>query len=218
MLNIINGGRHADDSTDIQEFMIVPAGFDSFRRALRAGVEIYQTLKSDLNSQGLGTKIGDEGGFAPALASNERALQLLQGAIKKAGYALGEEVFIALDVAASELISEHDGRYALAIEKAVLEPSELIDRYERWASEYHIVSIEDGMAEEDWFNWTEMTRRLGSTALSSTSTVPPTSPHSEQMPSSACRWLLPAPPPEARGCHSTRICRITLSLPYPCQC
>ena len=162
MLNIINGGRHAEGSTDLQEFMIVPAGFDSYRRALRAGVEIYQTLKSDLLSRGMGTKIGDEGGFAPALASNEHALELLRGAIKKAGYALGEEVFIALDVAASELISDRDGRYALAIEKTVLEPSELVDRYECWASEYHVVSIEDGMAQEDWSNWTEMTRRLGS--------------------------------------------------------
>ena len=163
MLNVINGGRHAKGSTDLQEFMIVPAAFDSYRRALRAGVEIYHALRSNLLSLGMSTNIGDEGGFAPALASNEHALELLRDAIEEAGYTPGEEVFIAIDVAASELISDCDGHYTLAIEKTVLEPSELVDRYERWASDYHVVSIEDGMAQEDWSNWTEMTRRLGST-------------------------------------------------------
>ncbi len=177
MLNIINGGRHAEGSTDFQEFMIVPAGFNSFRMALRAGVEIYQTLKATLRSQGMATTVGDEGGFAPALASNQDALDLLRDAVSEAGYALGDQVFIALDVAASELSSHGDGRYELPREGTVLEPGELVDRYERWANAYHIISIEDGMAEEDWAGWTSMTQRLGSTVQLVGDDLLTTNPH-----------------------------------------
>ena len=161
MLNIVNGGKHADNSTDIQEFMIVPAGFSSFREALRAGVEVYHSLKCILRSRGLSTNVGDEGGFAPALAANQDAFKLLSEAVAKADYTLGRDVFIAVDVAASELESHDEGQYELKREGVVLASSELAERYERWADEYSIVSIEDGMAEEDWEGWASMTRRLG---------------------------------------------------------
>ena len=161
MFNIVNGGKHADDSTDIQEFMIVPAGFDSFGRALRAGVEIYHSLKSILRSRGMNTNVGDEGGFALALAANHDAFKLLSEAVAEADYILGRDVFIAVDVAASELASHGDGRYELRTEGVVLESDELAERYESWADEYSIISIEDGMAEEDWEGWASMTRRLG---------------------------------------------------------
>ena len=161
MLNIVNGGKHADNSTDIQEFMIVPAGFSSFREALRAGVEVYHSLKCILRSRGLSTNVGDEGGFAPALAANQDAFKLLSEAVAKADYTLGRDVFIAVDVAASELESHDEGQYELKREGVVLASSELAERYERWADEYSILSIEDGMAEEDWEGWASMTRRLG---------------------------------------------------------
>ncbi len=161
MLNILNGGRHAQNSTDFQEFMVVPAGFETFARALRAGVEVYHALRELLSAKGLGTGVGDEGGFAPSLRSNNDAVEFLLAAIEKAGYEPGEECFIALDVAASEFFIQENGTYSLALEDAVLTPEELIARYADWVDRYPIVSIEDGMAEEDWDGWRAMTERLG---------------------------------------------------------
>ena len=160
MFNIINGGRHADNSTDVQEFMIIPAGFDSFRSALRAGVEIYHTLADNLRSQGLNTNLGDEGGFAPSLPSNHLALELLVTAIERAGYTPGEDCFIGLDPAATEFVLS-DGRYSLIREGTILHSEQLIERYERWSSEFPIISIEDGMAENDWDGWIDLTSKLG---------------------------------------------------------
>ncbi len=160
MFNILNGGRHAEGSTDLQEFMVVPAGVSSFREAVRAGAEVYHALKSILRDRGLGTTVGDEGGFAPSVASNRDALDLVFQAIQKAGYAPGRECFIALDVAANELAVE-DGSYALRKEHVVLSPQELIDTYAQWLKEYPIVSIEDGMGERDWDGWVAMTAQLG---------------------------------------------------------
>jgi len=164
MLNVLNGGAHADNSVDIQEFMLVPVGFDRFAEALRAGVEVYHHLKKLLKAKGLATAVGDEGGFAPNLGSNREALDLLTAAIEKAGYHPGEEIALALDVAASELGAEADGgiRYALAGEgREGLAASDLIDLYEEWCGAYPLVSIEDGLAESDWDGWEAMTRRLG---------------------------------------------------------
>ncbi len=168
-LNVLNGGAHADNSVDIQEFMLVPLGFDSFSEALRAGAEIYHTLKSVLKKKGLSTGVGDEGGFAPDLKSNREALDLLMQAIDQAGYEPGRQVALALDVAASELRAERapgegEGglRYALAGEgRAGLASGDLIALYEEWAAAYPLVSIEDGLAEDDWAGWGELTRRLG---------------------------------------------------------
>ncbi len=161
MLNIINGGRHATNSIDFQEFMIVPAAFDNFKDSLRAGVEIYHSLKELLVSLKLSTSVGDEGGFAPDLSSNEQAIELIVDAIDKAGYVPGKQCFIALDVAASEFFVMEDGTYDLESEKSVYTPEELIDRYESWTSKYPIISIEDGMAEGDWDNWKSLTERIG---------------------------------------------------------
>ena len=161
MLNVINGGKHADDSTDFQEFMVVPAGFGSFRRSLQAGVEVYHALHTLLLERGLQTAIGDEGGFAPALGGNLEAVELALDAIEAAGYSAGRQCFVALDVAATELSDGSGERYTLGMEKTVLTAGQLIDRYELWASEYPIVSIEDGMAEDDWDGWLELTRRIG---------------------------------------------------------
>ena len=161
MLNVINGGMHADDSTDFQEFMVVPAGFDSFRRSLQAGVEVSHALHALLLERGLQTAIGDEGGFAPALGGNREAVELALDAIEAAGYSAGRQCFVALDVAATELSDGSGERYTLGMEKAVLTAGQLIDRYERWTSEYPIISIEDGMAEDDWNGWLELTRRIG---------------------------------------------------------
>ena len=161
MLNILNGGRHAQNSTDFQEFMVVPAGFETFGRALRAGVEVYHALRELLSAKGLGTGVGDEGGFAPSLGSNSDAVEFLLAAIEKAGYEPGEQCFIALDVAASEFFIQENGTYSLALEDAVLTPEELVSRYAEWVDRYPIVSIEDGMAEEDWDGWRAMTERLG---------------------------------------------------------
>ena len=160
MFNVINGGRHAENSTDFQEFMVVPAGFDSFSRALQAGVEIYHSLMDGLRGRGLSTHVGDEGGFAPSLSSNRMAVDLLVEAIEKAGYRPGEECFIALDVAASELIAETGG-YFLPRENASLDAAKLVDIYEGWLKDYPIVSIEDGLAEDDWDSWDAMCRRIG---------------------------------------------------------
>ena len=160
LLNVINGGAHADNNVDVQEFMIAPVGFDSFARALRAGVECYHALKAVLKSRKLSTAVGDEGGFAPDLSSNEQALEVLVEAIAKAGYKPGRDVVLALDVAASEF---HDkGSYTLAAErKPKISGAELIALYERWTKRYPIVSIEDGMAERDAAGWKAITERLG---------------------------------------------------------
>ena len=165
MLNVLNGGAHADNSVDIQEFMLVPVGFDRFSEALRAGAEVYQVLKGVLQKKGLSTGVGDEGGFAPNLASNQEALDLLMEGIEKAGYRPGEDIALALDVAASELVEEGAGpvRYALAGEgKSGLAAADLIELYRGWLDAYPLVSIEDGLAEGDRDGWRELTRALGS--------------------------------------------------------
>ncbi len=159
MFNIINGGRHAANSTDFQEFMVVPAGFDSYSGALRAGVEVYHALHSLLVQRGMGGSVGDEGGFAPALSSNREAVELILSAIELAGYTPGAQCFIALDVAASEFCE--GGRYTLARENAVLDPDQLIARYAEWSRDYPLVSIEDGMDENDWDGWRAMTSAIG---------------------------------------------------------
>ena len=157
LMNVINGGAHADNNLDIQEFMIVPAGFDTFGEALRAGVEIFHALKKVLKDRGLVTAVGDEGGFAPSLSGNEEALKLILEATGKAGYKAGEQVFFALDVAASEFY--HDGRYNFG-GKAITS-SELIAVYADYAARYPLISIEDGLAEDDWAGWKELTAVLG---------------------------------------------------------
>ena len=161
LLNILNGGRHASNSADIQEFMVAPAGFDRFSDALRAGVEIYQSLKSILRQGGHNLNVGDEGGFAPSLPSNRDAIEVVLQAIEIAGYRPGEQVLIALDVAASELWNADASRYDLEREGVSLDSTQLIDLYSRWCHEYPIVSIEDGLFEDDWDGWTTMTGRLG---------------------------------------------------------
>jgi enolase len=165
LLNVLNGGAHADNSVDIQEFMLVPLGFESFAEALRAGAEVYHTLKSVLRKDGLVTAVGDEGGFAPNLKSNREALDLLVQAIQKAGYAPGRQIALALDVAASELAEKKKGkgvRYALAGEgKTGLASADLIALYREWVDAYPLVSIEDGLAENDWEGWKELTAELG---------------------------------------------------------
>ena len=164
MLNVLNGGAHADNSVDIQEFMLVPVGFDRFAEALRAGVEIYHHLKKVLAGKGLVTAVGDEGGFAPNLGSNREALDLLMMAIEKAGYRPGEQVALAIDAAASELGEEAGGghRYRLAGEgREGLSADDLIGLYEEWCGAYPLVSIEDGLAEGDWDGWERLNRRLG---------------------------------------------------------
>ena len=160
MFNILNGGRHAEDSTDVQEFMVVPAGLETFGEALRAGAEVYRSLQGILRERGLGTTVGDEGGFAPQGVSNREALDLVLWAIEDAGYGPGRQCFIALDVAASELVLG-DGQYSLPKDNAVLLASDLIDTYQEWVRIYPIVSIEDGMAEDDWDGWAELTARIG---------------------------------------------------------
>ncbi|MBI4300308.1 MAG: phosphopyruvate hydratase [Chloroflexi bacterium] len=159
MLNILNGGKHAEDSTDFQEFMVVPAGAPTFAEGLRMGVEVYHALKGVLKGRGLSTNVGDEGGFAPSLPSNKDAVEAILAAIESAGYKAGRDCFIALDVAASELYS--GGKYVLAREGVSLTSSELVDFYAKWASTYPIISIEDGLAEDDWEGWRLLTQRLG---------------------------------------------------------
>jgi enolase len=166
MLNVLNGGAHADNSVDVQEFMIVPVGFDRFSEALRAGVEVYHTLKGVLKSKGLVTAVGDEGGFAPDLGSNREALDLLTSAIDKAGYQPGKDVALALDVAASELVEKRRGKkvrsYALAGEgRKDLSSGDLVEYYAELVEAYPLVSIEDGLAEDDWEGWKALTERLG---------------------------------------------------------
>ena len=160
MMNVINGGAHADNGIDFQEFMLVPAGAESFSNALRVGVEVFHALKELLKSKKLSTGVGDEGGFAPALASNTAALDLLMEAIEAAGYRPGDDGSLALDVAASEF-AEEGGRYRLRRENVVLNSDELVGRYESLLGRYPIVSIEDGLGEDDWAGWALLTRRLG---------------------------------------------------------
>lgn len=160
MMNILNGGKHADNNVDIQEFMIVPSGAPNFTVGLRMGVEVYHSLKKVLNSKGLATAVGDEGGFAPNLPSNEAAIDVILEAIAAAGYKAGTDINLALDVAASELFK--DGKYHLGSSGQDLTASEMIDFYEFLVSKYPVVSIEDGLAEDDWEGWKELTDRLGS--------------------------------------------------------
>lgn len=159
MMNIINGGKHADNNVDLQEFMIMPVGAASFSDALRMCAEIYHALKKLLHDKGLSTAVGDEGGFAPDLKSNEEAIQIILEATKNAGYKPGEQIFIALDPASSEFFE--DGKYNLAGEGRVLTPTEMADFYVDLATKYPIISIEDGMAENDWEGWSILTEKLG---------------------------------------------------------
>jgi enolase len=161
MFNILNGGRHASNSTDIQEFMVVPLGLETFSQALRAGAEIYQSLRAILSEGGHNLNVGDEGGFAPSLPSNRDALEIVLQAVRRAGYEPGRDVFLALDVAASELFQKTENRYALDRDGLSLSSGELVELYELWAREYPIISIEDGLDEDDWAGWTELRRRLG---------------------------------------------------------
>jgi enolase len=159
MLNVLNGGVHADNPVDFQEFMIVPVGAETFSQAMRIATETYHELKRTVHSRGLATGVGDEGGFAPALDSNEAPLELLVSAIEAAGYRPGEDVAIALDPASSEFFA--DGSYQLAGEGRTLSSNELVDYWEDLIDRYPIVSLEDGMAEEDWDGWRTLTARLG---------------------------------------------------------
>ena len=159
MLNILNGGKHADNSTDMQEYMILPVGAPTFREALRMGAEVYQSLKKVLHSKKLNTNVGDEGGFAPSLSSNRAALEVIIAAIESAGYKPGVDICLGMDPASSEFYS--DGKYVLAREGRSLTSKEMIDLYEQWINEYPIISIEDGLAEDDWDGWSQMRQRLG---------------------------------------------------------
>ena len=160
MMNILNGGKHALDSVDLQEFMVMPVGARSFGEGLRMGTEVYHALKSVLKSSGHSTSIGDEGGFAPSLKANEEAIEVILKAIEKAGFKAGSEIQLAIDAASTELFI--DGKYDLAKEGRKLSGTEMIDFYENWIRQYPIISIEDGFAEEDWATWKEATTRLGS--------------------------------------------------------
>jgi len=159
MMNILNGGKHAENSTDLQEFMIMPVGADSFGQALRWGAEIYHQLKSVLKSKGLNTNVGDEGGFAPSLQANHEAIEVILMAIDKAGFKAGEDVWIALDPAASEIY--HEGKYVLKRENRTLSGAEMVDFYADWVAKYPIISIEDGLAEDDWSSWQLFRERVG---------------------------------------------------------
>lgn len=159
MMNILNGGKHADNNVDIQEFMILPAGASSFAEALRMGAEVFHNLKGVLKKKGYNTAVGDEGGFAPNLRSNEEALEVIVEAIHKAGYKPGEDVFLGLDVAATELFK--DGTYFLAGEGLTMSSDQMIDYYDKLISRYPVISIEDGLAEDDWEGWKKMTQALG---------------------------------------------------------
>ena len=159
MMNILNGGKHADNNVDIQEFMVMPLGAETFSEALRMGTEVFHSLKKVLKGKGYNTAVGDEGGFAPNLGSNEEALAVIVEAIKAAGYEPGKDVYLALDVASTELY--HDGIYELAGEGVKKTAAEMVDFYEELCSKYPVISIEDGLAEEDWEGWKMMTERLG---------------------------------------------------------
>ena len=159
MMNIMNGGKHALGSTDFQEFMVMPVGAPTFREALRWGAEIYHCLGGILHQRGYQTTVGDEGGYAPSLGSNQAALDVIMEAIDKAGYRAGDEVFIALDPAASEIYA--DGKYQLEIEGRELSGDEMVDFWSDWCDRYPIISIEDGLDENDWENWTRLQSRIG---------------------------------------------------------
>jgi len=160
MMNILNGGKHAENSTDLQEFMIMPVGAPSFKEALRYGTEVFHVLKKILHARGLNTSVGDEGGFAPSLPNNEAAIQIILEAVEKAGYKSGKDIAIAIDGAATELYK--DGKYHLASEKKILTSTEMVDLYASWVAKYPIVSIEDGLSEDDWAGYELMTKKLGS--------------------------------------------------------
>jgi enolase len=159
MMNILNGGKHADNSTDMQEYMILPVGASSFREALRMGAEVYQGLKKVLQGRKLNTNVGDEGGFAPSLSSNRDALEVIIAAIETAGYKPGVDIFLGMDPASSEFYSK--GKYVLAREGRTLSSKEMVDLYEQWIHEYPIISIEDGLSEDDWEGWAILRQRLG---------------------------------------------------------
>jgi enolase len=159
MMNILNGGKHADNSTDMQEYMVLPVGASSFREALRMGAEVYQGLKKVLHGRKLNTNVGDEGGFAPSLGSNREALEVIVAAIETAGYKPGVDIFLGMDPAATEFYE--NGKYVLAREGRTLTSSEMVDLYEKWIGEYPIVTIEDGLAEDDWEGWSQLRQRLG---------------------------------------------------------
>lgn len=161
MLNILNGGKHAAGSTDFQEFMVMPVGAESFSEGLRWGSEIYQSLKKVLHDAGHSTNVGDEGGFAPSLGGNVKAVEVILQAIEKAGYKPGEQVFIALDPASTELYNAETGRYTLAIEGKELSSAELVDLWTDWSNRFPIISIEDGMAEDDWDGWKLLYQKIG---------------------------------------------------------
>ncbi len=161
MMNILNGGSHADNNVDLQEFMVSPAGAPNFSEALRMGAEIFHSLKKVLGSKGYNTAVGDEGGFAPDLKSNEEAIEVILEAIHKAGYKAGQDVYLALDPASSEFFDKAKNKYVLASEKRELSPEQMADFYVDWCSKYPIISIEDGMAEDDWTGWKMLTDKLG---------------------------------------------------------
>ena len=162
MLNVINGGKHAENSTDIQEFMIVPVGFRTFSDAIKAGSEVYQSLQKNLSESNLSTTVGDEGGFAPQLPSNESALEILVDAITSTGYECGRHFLIALDVAAAELFDSESKLYNLVREKKFVSGEQLSEMYSTWVEKYPIISIEDGLSDDEWNDWEKMTRRVGS--------------------------------------------------------
>jgi enolase len=160
MMNIINGGAHADNNVDIQEFMILPVGADSIKEAIRYGAEVFHALKSVLKQKGLNTAVGDEGGFAPDLRSNQEAIEEILAAIEKAGFKAGEDILLGLDAASSEFFKE--GQYHLTSENRVLSAADLVDYYVGLADQYPLISIEDGMDESDWAGWKLLTEKLGS--------------------------------------------------------
>ena len=161
MFNILNGGRHASHSADIQEFMVLPVGVGTFSDAIRAGAEIYQSLRFLLRAAGHSLNVGDEGGFAPSLSSNKEALEMVLMAVENAGYTPGREVFLGLDVAATEMYDTSSEKYALEREGVTLDSEQMIELYESWVSQYPIISIEDGLSEDDWEGWSAMRKRLG---------------------------------------------------------
>lgn len=161
MMNILNGGQHADNNVDIQEFMIMPIGAETFRDALRMGSEVYHSLKNVLKERKLATGVGDEGGYAPDLSSNEEAIETIIEAIEKAGYEVGKDIYLALDVAASELYNADTKKYYLKSDNAELTDEEMIDYYEKLVNKYPLYSIEDGLDENDWDGWKKLTERLG---------------------------------------------------------
>src|SRR3989442_13797931 len=159
MMNILNGGKHADNSTDMQEYMVLPVGAQTFHEALRMGAEVYQSLKKVLHGKKLNTNVGDEGGFAPSLGSNREALEVIVAAIEAADYKPGVDIFLGMDPASSEFYE--NGKYVLAREGRTLTSSEMVNLYEQWLNEYPIITIEDGLAEDDWEGWAQLQQRLG---------------------------------------------------------